>query len=254
MKSLTITRAVKSLSIPILMHFGLAIFTLGDSTVFVSPNIFEFKARVVETPDNIFVGYDTLVQAAAGASQEHMLPCIVALGVFSAALILYVFPTSPLLKLVSCVRVFFGQRHRRVSEQNPPFTSPYIKPVISHHYHTMASWSGAIFRCFKWVLMSSTVQEGDADIEEKTKLSDSQKLSGWILKEEKVTGSKFRMKEWKKTGYDDQGVKHEAGQLKRTWECIRDGGLHSYRMDLNPRYKAAMQTMYSASRSKKKYS
>jgi hypothetical protein len=253
MKSLTITTAVKSLSIPIVMHFGLAIFTLGDSTVFVSSNFFDFKAQVTRAPDNIFVGYDTLVQAAAGASQEHMLPCVVALCVFSAVLILYTFPTSPLLKLVTCVRIYFGQRNRRVSEHNPPFTSPYIKPVIGHHYHSMSSWSGALFRCFKWVLLSSSVQAGNEEMTDKTKLSDAQKLSGWILKEEKITHGKFKMKEWKKTGFDDQGVKHEAGELKRTWECIRDGGLHSYRMDINPRYKAAMQTMYSASRSKKKY-
>ena len=96
------------------------------------------------------------------------------------------------------------------------------------------------------------MKSGDDGLEEKIKLSQAQKVSGWVLKEEQATGSKFRMKEWKSAGYDDQGVRHEAGQLKRTWECIRDSGLHSYRMDINPKYRDAMQTMY-ASRGKKKY-
>ena len=78
----------------------------------------------------------------------------------------------------------------------------------------MVSWSGAIFRCLKWLVLSSSVKSGDDGLEEKIKLSQAQKVSGWVLKEEQATGSKFRMKEWKSAGYDDQGVRHEAGQLK----------------------------------------
>lgn len=250
MKSVTITDAVKSLSFAIFIHFALAIFTLGDSTLFVSNSTFGLESQVVSKSS--FLGYDTLMQAASGASQQHMLPTLIGLVIVGSALLLYIFPTSPLIKLIIYARIFFGKLHRRVSEQNPPFTGHYIKPVLPRHYTGMSSWSGSFYKCLKWVLMSSVV-DGDNKPNERIKLSDAEKLSGWVLKEERSTGTKFKLKEWKQTGYDDQGVKHTKGQLKRTWECIRDAGLHSYRMDVNPKYRDAMQTMYASRSTKKKY-
>ena len=250
MKSVTITDAVRSLSFAIFIHFMLAVFTLGDSTLFVSNSTFDLEGQVES--DSAFLGYDTLMQAASGSSQQHMLPTLVGLAIVGSMLLLYIFPTSPLLKLIIYARIIFGKLHRRVSEQNPPFTGHYIKPVVPRHYVGMSSWSGSIYNCLKWVLMSSVV-DGDEKHNDRIKLSDAEKLSGWVLKEERSTGSKFKLKEWKQTGYDDQGVKHNKGELKRTWECIRDAGLHSYRMDVNPKYRDAMQTMYASRSTKKKF-
>ena len=61
-----------------------------------------------------------------------------------------------------------------------------------------------------------------------------------------LTHRSFKMKEWKRDGYDNQGIKHDAGTLKRTWECIRDDGLYSYKIDQNPQYADAMRTMYAS--------
>ena len=43
-------------------------------------------------------------------------------------------------------------------------------------------------------------------------------------------------KVWTDTGTVD-GVKHYEGQRKRTWEVLRDEGVHSYRIEENENYK-----------------
>ena len=52
------------------------------------------------------------------------------------------------------------------------------------------------------------------------------------------------MKEWRTNGYDSQGIKHSVGELKRSWECIRDAGLASYKIDQNPLYKDSINALY----------
>ena len=173
-----------------------------------------------------------------------MLPAVVCLCVVSVVLLLYAFPTSPLIRFVRFVQMLLGRRRRRTSENNPPYTSSFIKPVHSQHYSAMKSWFGQIFRCCKFLVLSSVVN-ADQEVDKSVELSLAAKMNGWVIKEEKVTGKKFKMKEWRTSGYDNRGVRHEAGTLKKTWECVRDDGLHSYRVDQNPKYKDAMALMYS---------
>jgi len=246
-KSTTIIKAFATLPAVVLMHFVISLLTLGDSTVLVSEKIFNWESTVPK--DSVFLGHDTLLLFANGADRQHMLPAVISLFVVAVSIVLYLFPTSPLLKLVACVRILLGKRHRRVSENNPPFTSPYIKPVLLRHYSTMESWFGHMSNCCKTILLSSIV-DGEDHKETKLEMSMAEKMSGWVIKEEQITSQKFKMKEWRNDGYDDQGIKHKTGSLKRTWECIRDDGLYSYRIDQNPQYADAMRTMY-ASKGKK---
>ena len=109
----------------------------------------------------------------------------------------------------------------------------------------MENWVGRMANCCKYIVLSSMV-DGDADNKTKAMLSKAEKMNGWVIKEENVTGGTFKMKEWKRDGYDNQGIKHDAGTLKRTWECIRDDGLYSYKIDQNPQYADAMRTMYAS--------
>ena len=250
-KSTTIVNAFATLPAVVLMHFIISLLTLGDSTVLTSEKIFNWESSVPDyAKGSVFLGHETLLLFANGADRKHMLPTLVSLVVVLVSIILYLFPTSPLLKVLRCVRIFFGRKNRRVSENNPPFTSPYIKPVLKKHYSTMESWFGRCVNCCKFILMSSMVDGDDDPRDKKLEMSMAEKMSGWVIKEEKITNGKFKMKEWQNEGYDEQGIKHTKGSLKRTWECIRDDGLATYKIDQNPQYAEAMKTMY-ASKAKK---
>ena len=56
---------------------------------------------------------------------------------------------------------------------------------------------------------------------------------GWRL-DELVDGQSVIVKKWPKKGFYD-GVRHNAGEKKRTWEVIRDAGCHSYLIQRNPK-------------------
>lgn len=248
MKSTTIIRAIATLPFVILLHFIISFLTLGDSTVLVSEKVFNWEASVPK--DDVFLGQETLLLFANAADRQHMLPAFVSLCIVLACMILHFFPTAPLFKLLKCLRVLLGKSTRRVSENNPPFTGVYIKPILKRHYRRMENWVDRLANCCKYIVMSSMIH-GDEGDGVQLELSVAEKMSGWAIREEKTTGGKFKIKEWRTDGYDAQGVKHSAGSLKRTWECIRDDGLSSYKIDQNPQYSDAMRTMY-ASKSKKK--
>lgn len=80
---------------------------------------------------------------------------------------------------------------------------------------------------------------------EEAKLTDQQKREGWAqvqLERPGVPGPPIylRYKTWLKDG-KVKGCAHKAGQRKRTWEVIRDAGLHSYAMADNPSYAATLR-------------
>ena len=200
-RSTTIIQAFSTLPLVVLMHFIIAFLTLGDSTVFVSNKIFNFESNM--QPNAVFLGHETLLLFMNGADREHMLPALVALAIVLACIVLYLFPTSPLFQLVKCVRVLLGKRTRRVSENNPPFTSVYIKPVLKRHWEKMEGWTSKLLNCCKYVVMSSMV--GGEEEDTRLALSLSEQMNGWVIKEEKTTGGKFKMKEWRTNGYDSQG-------------------------------------------------
>merc|ERR1711981_859627 len=99
------------------MHFIISLLTLGDSTVLTSEKIFNWESSVPDyAKGSVFLGHETLLLFANGADRKHMLPTLVSLVVVLVSIILYLFPTSPLLKVLRCVRIFFGRKNRRVSE------------------------------------------------------------------------------------------------------------------------------------------
>ena len=249
-ESTTIVRAFSTLPYVVLLHFIIALLTLGDSTIFVSEKVMNLTASMTAVNnENVFLGYHVLMLLANAVDRKHMIPAVVSGCIVLTTIVLYLFPTTPLLKLMKCASVLMGRRRRRVSDNNPPFTSAYIKPVLARHYTAMESWFGHLFNCCKYIVNSSMV-DGEQH-ETKLELSISEKMNGWDIKEEKITSQRFKMKEWKNDGYDNQGIKHSAGDLKRTWECIRDDyELYSYKMDQNPQYADAMRTMYQSKKKK----
>lgn len=80
---------------------------------------------------------------------------------------------------------------------------------------------------------------------EAAKLSDQQKREGWRqerLQRPEVPGLPIflRYKVWQQDG-KVKDCTHKAGQRKRTWEVIRDAGLHSFAMVDNPNYSATLR-------------
>ena len=242
-KSTTIVQAFSTLPLVVLMHLFISMLTFGDSTVFVSTKMYNYDTTVPE--ETLFLGHETLLLLVNSVDRQHILPTLIFFSITLVCIVLHLFPASPLIQLINFLRVLLGRRTRRVSANNPPFTSMYVKPILKRHWKKMENWVGRMANCCKYIVLSSMV-DGDADNKTKAMLSKAEKMNGWVIKEENVTGGTFKMKEWKRDGYDNQGIKHDAGTLKRTWECIRDDGLYSYKIDQNPQYADAMRTMYAS--------
>lgn len=69
-------------------------------------------------------------------------------------------------------------------------------------------------------------------------LNEQSVEGGWIL-ESQADGRQILSKVWLDQRVID-GVPHDAGDRKRTWEVIRDSELYSYRMEKNPTYAVRM--------------
>lgn len=61
---------------------------------------------------------------------------------------------------------------------------------------------------------------------------------GWRVVNDRQ-GGRWLLKVWTKSGVDLNGHHHGAGELKATFDVLRDAGVHSYRINDNPRYEAA---------------
>jgi len=72
----------------------------------------------------------------------------------------------------------------------------------------------------------------------KRRLSHRKKAAGWTV-QLGTEGTALLFKTWLDSGVSN-GCFHEAGQRKRTWEVVADEGLHSYRLEDNAEYMAAL--------------
>ena len=52
--------------------------------------------------------------------------------------------------------------------------------------------------------------------------------------------------QWLESGVDAFGVEHRAGDEKLTWEVIRDSGIYSYEIGVNPTYESTLELMDAA--------
>lgn len=88
----------------------------------------------------------------------------------------------------------------------------------------------------------SSGSDGDYDpLTAHGELAMVRKASRWD-RIEREDGVKLRVKRWKEEG-TVQGVTHRAGQMLRTWEVVRESGIHSYSMSSNPEYRDALEAM-----------
>eukprot|EP00943_MAST-04B_sp_MAST-4B-sp1_P005882 g5882.t1 len=211
-----VTGVMKSFAFILILRFGVTILLLGESTV--------FHSTAIDYAGNDSFYYDNgLVNLFIGCClQDHLLyHVIILLTLVVITFVLYI----PDQYLPVCCQNRWHHKRDRNYAQIPSYTYIYEQIEL---IHTKSS-CGSCCSCFK---------KNDI-VDEENLLSQEERKNGWYIKsinKKKMTCVK-RKRYTRDVIDDDDGMKHEKGEIVRTWEFLKSNGLHSYHLAKNPKYK-----------------
>ena len=87
------------------------------------------------------------------------------------------------------------------------------------------------------------IPDNGSIFDEEKLLSEDERKNGWYVESiDRHKMSYVKRKRYMRDKMDESdGMKHKKGEIFRTWEILRETGLHSYQLAQNPKYKGMIQ-------------
>lgn len=227
-KVAVVTDSMKSFSFVMIARLVITIFLLGESTVFHSTTI------NVESQENFYYDNGIFNLFVGCCLQEHLSYHVIALILLIVVTFIMYTPDQ---YLPICCRNRCHHRHNRHWKRLPSYS------YIYEHVDFIDKRNIAVICCCCCCKKRKPIPDNGSIFDEEKLLSEDERKNGWYVESiDRHKMSYVKRKRYMRDKMDESdGMKHKKGEIFRTWEILRETGLHSYQLAQNPKYKGMIQ-------------
>ena len=166
--------------------------------------------------------------------QEHLSYHVIALILLIVVTFIMYTPDQ---YLPICCRNRCHHRHNRYWQHLPSYS------YIYEHVDFIDKRNIAAICCCCCCEKRKPIPDNGSKFDEEKLLSEDERKNGWYVESiDRHKMSYVKRKRYMRDKMDESdGMKHKKGEIFRTWEILRETGLHSYQLAQNPKYKGMIQ-------------